>query len=248
MSDITKKCPNCGATIDFDSSLETAICCYCDSKVYVKQTPPGSDTFSPVFAVSSHKKRMSGLAKVLLIIFASIGFLGIAIFIIGIIIEENKYNDFDPVHGIVVPGINTRDPDKEIQTFSPGDLFVFDDFEIVIGDNYEWRVVEYRDGESPLHGLDALRVPVTITNIGDETNRFDYLSIYVYCPHDVSIRNSTVTSLFRDDNNIATIESMRSGATVSDKYIHFLYDVDGYYLISFETWNKAWEVRIYIEK
>jgi len=212
--------------------------------VYVKQTPPESDTFSPVLSASPHKKRMSNLVKGLLITFASIGLLGIVILIVGIVIEENMYTMFNnPAHGIHV-----RNPEeKETQTFNIGETFIFDEFEVTIGDGYDWRVVDY-DERSTINGLDVIRIPVTITNVSEETRKFNVYNIKVYCPCDISVNFSGLMVHFYDDDNIDRAGSMRSGATVSDKYIHFFYDGDGYYHVSFETWNKAWEVRIFIEK
>ena len=254
MENVTKKCPGCGASINFDPSLETAVCCYCDSKVYVLQTPVESETFAPFIDYTPPvKRRMSKLGKGILITLAAVGFIFTSIFVLIIIYAiMTETTEFDmiaysdnPVHGTYV-----RVPDaKETHSFAPGEAFMFDEFEITIGDGYEWRVVEMMS-ESRLNGLDALRVPVTITNKSDETRgvwdlSFSYI---VYGPEGISVSFSTVASVFWDDDNIASAENMRSGATVSDKYIHFMYDGDGYYYITFNTWNETWEVKIYIEK
>jgi len=227
---VKKKCPNCDASIDFEATQETAVCCYCDSTVYVRQIA---------------KRRKSGLGKALLITFACLGvFVAIGIAIL-IYIEENKYTMFggNPAHGMHV-----RDPEKkETQTFNIGESFVFDEFEVTIGDGYDWRVVDY-DERSTINGLDVIRVPVTITNLSEETRKFNVYSIKVYGPANISVNYSGLMVHFYDDGNIDRAGSMRSGATVDDKFIHFFYDGDGYYHVSFETWNKAWEVRMYIEK
>jgi len=256
LGNVAKKCPNCGAGIELEETQEIAVCCYCDSKVYVKQTPPESDTFSPYMypymypAYSAYpaypgKRRKSGLGRALLITFACLGvFVAIGIAIL-IYIEENQYTLFggNPAHGYERRGMD----DKETLTFSPGEMFIFDEFEVVIGDTYDWRVVDY-DERSTINGLDVIRVPITFTNISDETRRFDRHRIKVYGVEGISVHFSGLSVHFYDDGNIDSAGSLRSGATVDDKYIHFFYDGDGYYHISFETWNKAWEVGMYIEK
>ena len=250
MENVTKKCPGCGASIGLDTSLETAVCCYCDSTVYVLRTPMESETFSPVIVYSPPmKRRMSTPSKVILITLAAIGFIFLLIIAYTIIIEPAEFDGFalsdNPAHGILI-----RNPEaKTTHSFSPGEAFIFDDFEITIGDNYEWRIVK-RLVESRLNGMDALRIPVTITNLSEETRAvWDLRHSYtVYGSEGIEVFFSTVASIFRDDDNIATAENMRGGATVSDKYIHFMYDGDGYYYITFSTWNEAWEVRIFIEK
>ena len=247
MEFIKENCHNCGAPISFDSNSEAVVCSFCNSTILVKQTQPENVPVMPYHvALPKKKSGLSRFLKVILIILAVIG----ALFIAVIIYSVNFYDPLDQIQYTPSTYTSTRTTDSdEIYLYKPGDTFIFDDFEISIGDNVEWVVIEHYDEESPLHGADAVRVPIIFTNLSDETRRFSLFALTVYGAEGVGLPNIS-NILWRDEwMDAAAAPDMRSGATISDRYLHFLYDGDGYYYISFDIWSEATrEVEIYITR
>ena len=247
MEFITEKCHNCGAPISFDSNSEAVVCSFCNSTIFVKQTQPESVPVMPVPAASPKKKSgLSRFLKVMLIILAIIG----ALFIAAIIYSVYFYDPLSQIQSTPSTFVSTRTSDSdETYLYDPGDTFIFDEFEITIGDSVEWIVLEHHDEESPLHGADAVRIPITFTNLSDETRRFSLFALTIYGAEGVGLPNIS-SILWRDEWMYAgSAGDMRSGATISDRYLYFLYDGDGYYYISFSIWSEATrEVKIYVSR
>jgi len=233
---VTKKCPNCGASVDFDCDLETAQCCYCDSMVFVKQTPVESDTFTPCTqTVPIKKKGMSCLLKTVLFIFALIG-LFFLVFIAFVIVEV--INDMsDTGYSVTIIDSNTRAPDADqTYVYNPGETFIFDGFEITIFDSIIWH-------ES---AEDTIKVPITLTNLSEETRAFNWYRMTTYGAAGLTVRSSFN---FDEDNIQHRLRDMRGGATSSDMFIYIPYDGDGDYFISFDTHDEATrEVKIHISR
>ena len=236
---VTKKCPNCGASVDFDCDLETAQCCYCDSMVFVKQTPKESDTFTPCSENIPPKKRgMSCLLKIVLTIFALIG-LFFLVFIIFVIVDVVKDESGSSSAGSINVNVNrTRAPDAdETYQYTPGETFIFDNFEITIFDSIIWH-------EST---EDTVKVPITLTNLSEETRRFSWHNMTIYATAGLSVYSPF--SFDHKDDIAHQLREMRGGATSSDMYIYVPYDNDGNYFISFNTYDEATrEVKIYISR
>lgn len=260
MEYIIRNCPNCGATIDIDSNQESMRCNYCNSIVYNKQALSENEGAPRHFnhahynaPVQPAKRPMSKLAMGILIALASVGVLFIVLMIVANVVDWDAIENNVVIEEIEYParGPFARDVEsRETHTLSPGEAFTFDDFEVIIGEAYEWRIVEHFSDQSPIHGLDAIRVPITVINLSEESRSFNNSNAIfrVYGPAGMCVSSSTVTTLFREDYNIFEAPSVRSGVTISDRYIHFLYDGDGYYHITFSMWNEAWEVEMFIER
>jgi len=236
---VTKKCPNCGASVDFDSDLETAQCCYCDSMVFVKQTPKESDTFTPCTGnIPPKKKGMSCLLKIVLFIFAIIGLFFLAFIIFVIVDVVNEESNSGSGGSISISTNSTRAPDAdETYEYTPGEMFIFDGFEITIFDSIIWH-------EST---KDTIKVPITLTNLSEETRRFSWHTMTTYGATGLTVRSPF--SFDHKDDIAHNLRDMRGGATSSDMFIYIPYDGDGEYYISFNTYNEATrEVKLHIRR
>jgi len=244
---VTKKCPNCGASIDFDCDLETAQCCYCNSMVFVKQTPKDSDTFSPCTNNIPQKKQgMSCLLKTVLTIFAIIGLL-ILVFIVFVIYEVIN-EEANSSGGGSVYVQTTRAPDAdETYEYAPGESFRFQGFEITIKDTITWLNNPQFDEDDVTSWEFIAKLPITLTNLSDETRRFSWSALTIYGTAGISIRSGF--SFDNKDDVQHYLRDMRGGATSSDMYIYVPYDGDGYYYISFDTYDEATrEIKIHISR
>lgn len=231
---ITKKCPNCGAGIDTDYTLETAVCLYCNSTVYVKRTPKNSDTF---ILYIPKKQGMSTLAKTVLVIFAVIGAIFITIFFIAISESEPDGSSGRERNTAAEISQRTIKPDaNETYTHNLGDTFTFDDFEITFGDSIEWVNRDISDTNDPDNPEYFIKVPITLTNNSGETCRFEWARLNVYGSTGIAIKRFYYPR-FKDD--IEELRDMRDGATATGMYLYFPYDGDADYYIEINSSYEA---------
>jgi DNA-directed RNA polymerase subunit RPC12/RpoP len=224
---ITKKCPNCGASIDSDPALETAVCLYCDSIVEVKQTPVDSDTF---ILYTLPQKKLSIPAKTVLIVLAIIGSLFIAFILILIAGHSMESN---------APNPNSANEHRVNRKFT------FNDWELTIGDTVEWLKGELSEDEHPNSQTYMVKVPVTVTNKGDETRSFAAFTVNIYGA--TGLQLSRILNFNYDDSIANKGNDMPAGATESNIFIYFPYDGEGDYFISFSWLNiPTQEVKINI--
>jgi len=257
---ITKKCPNCGANLEFDSALNIAACLYCSSSVLVGQTPSQSDTFVPytnnmppqsdnfahqhVTQTPPKKRKLSTGLIVLIVCLALVGvvFIGISIFVVSTVdIEE-----ITAAPSVTATVQRSEDAD-EVFLYNPGDTFIFDNFEITIGDDIEWMEVEAFSLVETEEQEYYVKVPITLTNLSDEVRTFRRAALDVYGPEGTSLRRPFA---FSPDGNIERyVTDIRGGATIAGMYVYFYYTGEGYHYITFSTWAEATrEVRLYIER
>jgi hypothetical protein len=226
---ITKKCPNCAASINADPDFETTVCLYCDSIVQVEQTPADKDTF---LLYTSPRKKLSAPAKAVLIVLAIIGSLFLVL-ILALIADYNIQND--------APGSNS------VSEHRAGSKFIFNNWEIIIGDAVDWLKGELSEENHPNSQTYMVRVPVTITNKGDETRSFAAFAVNIYGASGLQL--SRILNFQYDDSIANKGNNMPVGATESDIYIYFPYDGEGDYFISFSWLNiPTREVKISISQ
>jgi len=137
------------------------------------------------------------------------------------------------------PEVETEpEPEPSIgHTF--GDIVVFDGLEIVFSNAIEWTVLDNQFSDHD--GADVIRIPVTITNISDETHG---LNMFFYSMFGTAGTQLDDVSAFFMEDDAAWSGDMRSGATLN-AYMHFLYDGDGDYFVEFsEVFGPTVEVRL----
>ena len=119
----------------------------------------------------------------------------------------------------------------EIQTeFGLGETFEFDDLEITVGNNISWGTIRSRisdhDGENYFY------LPVTLTNIGDDSSGFPW-GHTIFGPNGNEVEG-IVWDVEADD--ISREGDALPGATING-YLHILFVGDGEYVIEFEDFR-----------
>ena len=124
-----------------------------------------------------------------------------------------------------------------------GDTFEFDDLEITFYDAIEWVTVENQFSDH--HGADVARVPMSITNMRDDTHGLNMFLFDIFGSNGTRLDN--MSAWFTSDD-VSFAGDMRSGAT-QNTYMHILYDGDGDYYVEFsQIFGPTTEVRLPIAR
>ncbi|MCL2438865.1 MAG: hypothetical protein FWC99_07345, partial [Coriobacteriia bacterium] len=107
--------------------------------------------------------------------------------------------------------------------------FEFDDFEITFGTAIRWITIDASFSDH--HGAEVFQVPITVTNIGDETDGLNMFSFTQFSPDGNS---QDFFSLFLVDDDVTTAGSIRPGGT-QESYMSFLYEGNGDYVVEFSV-------------
>jgi len=149
---------------------------------------------------------------------------------------DSAPNEFDTgtIERIVPPidddanGDDTADvPPVTTGAISFGDTFEFDNLEIVFGTAVRWATIDA--SWSDHHGAEIFQVPITVTNIGNETASLNMFSFTQFAPDGNS---QDFVSFLLVDDDITTAGSMRPGGT-QNAYMTFLFEGDGEYVVEF---------------
>ncbi len=119
--------------------------------------------------------------------------------------------------------------------------FVFDDLVISFGSEYEFVPVE--NTITGVNETQAIKIPITITNIGNKSSKLSPLVYEVYTPFNKTAKN--INAYFED--NIDSAQELKAGESYT-KYIYVLYDGDGGYKIKFNNQNKEIITKLEISK
>ena len=122
-----------------------------------------------------------------------------------------------------------------------GSTFEFDDLEITIGTDITWLEVDNEFSDN--HGETVFRLPITVTNLSDETNGFNMFFMTRFGSNGTQL--DSISAFF--DNDIDWAGEMRSGATM-EAYMHILYDGDGEYALEFNDWSDRIEVVFQVQQ
>ncbi len=114
---------------------------------------------------------------------------------------------------------------------------VFDDLEITIDPNI--TVTSVSNQFSDLDGSTVLAVPMTIKNVGNETNSLNMFYAKSFGSKGTELEN--VYFYFDDGSTI--FKDIRSGASMTSNY-YLLYDGDGTYYITFKNFSEEKEIAI----
>ena len=184
------------------------------------------------FNVKKGKKGKSWKKKVIIVV--------VVIIVLGIIFSNNDGDEEDePVAAYVADESNEVTDEEEANeeegspegVYGLGDTFEFGGssglVELTFGTDITFTTIENQF--SDLNGEYVIVLPVTMTNIDDETGSLNMFDISLFGSNGVSL--DSVDLYFMDDN-ILWGSDLRSGATL-DSYLHILYDGDGEYVIEF---------------
>ena len=134
-----------------------------------------------------------------------------------------------------------NEPSVTDKSYGFNEMFVFDNFEITISSNYTFDVVNNR--YSDYHNQSVVKLPVTVKNIGSETNSLN--SFYYEIFGSVGVELEELGAYFDDSLDFAG--NLRSGASYT-KYLYFLYDGNGTYAIEFDNFSDKVEAEFEILK
>lgn len=132
-------------------------------------------------------------------------------------------------------------PDESSKVLTFNSTILFDDLEIVIGNQIKWVKVDNQFSEN--NGADVAEVPVTIKNVSDKTHGLNMFYYKFYGPDGNELDD--VSTYF--DNDAYSAGDMRSGAT-QNTYFHILYKGNGDYYVEFSAFSDPIEVKLPIKK
>lgn len=148
----------------------------------------------------------------------------------------NINNSFNDIYDNVIEN------ERIVDTYYAGDTFTFDGFEITVGSNYEFVLVN--NETSPYNNHTAVKLPVTIKNISDESNSLNEYYYEVHGSNDEEVVNLGV--YFLDD--AIDYGGMLSNGESYTKYMYFQYVGNGKYEIEFDNYIEELEVEFNIVK
>lgn len=126
-----------------------------------------------------------------------------------------------------------------------GDTIEFDDLEIVLGDSFE--LVTLENEFSDKNGTEVIKVPITVTNKKDDTHGLNMFYVSAYGSQGTKLDDISTYYMEEDVTWTAGSSSLRSGASI-ETYIHFIYDGDGDYYLTFEDFSDKVEYKIPVSK
>ena len=134
-----------------------------------------------------------------------------------------------------------REIEDDEDTIGFNEKFIFDDLVISFGSEYEFVSVE--NTITGINETQAIKIPITITNIGNKSSKMSPLVYEVYTPFNKTAKN--INAYFED--NIDSAQELKEGESYT-KYIYVLYDGDGAYKIKFTNQNKEIIIKLEISK
>ena len=254
---MNKKCNKCGSIVSTDSKFCTN--CggseFTEEAAVQPTVAPVQPTVAPVQPVTPvagaqpPKKGMPTWLKVILIILlvlllmagCTVGCVvatGTALFNSvesGMNDLESELDDYDYDYDYDYDDNTDYDDDDDDTSTSTGiktlgDTFTFDGFEITLGKDITYSVIENQFSEH--NGKEAIRVSATIKNNNSETDSLSSLDYKFYGSKGTEL--SSVGYYFSEDSVTAAGE-LRSGASY-EKAFYLIYDGDGKYAIEFDDW------------
>lgn len=127
-----------------------------------------------------------------------------------------------------------------------GDTFEFNGssglIELTFGTDITFTTVE--NSYSEYHGQDVISIPVTMTNLGEDTARFNSFDTIEFGTNGTSLG---LVDMLVEGDDIRSGHELRPEATVTSNY-HLLYDGDGEYVIEFDGRSSSFDLVFTIEK
>jgi len=132
--------------------------------------------------------------------------------------------------------------EKIIKMPSYGDVIIFDDLEIVFGNDISWSKLSNQFSDK--NDMDVFFIPIEIKNIKNETHSLNQFYYKQYGSKGTQL--DSVGYYF--DGEVSLSGNMRSGATIKS-FMAFLYDGDGDYYVEFNTFlGKPLEVKLSVKQ
>ena len=221
---MSEYCKYCGKKVNKSDN----ICKSCGSKLKLEDNPITNQN-NIKKAYTSNKKKDFRIALFLMIPALIIIVFPYLIFLIFGIdtsdIKEPKSKE----------EIEEKEEDETITGFYQE--FIFNDLIISFSNNYEFVSFEGNNEKN------IIKLPITITNIGNKPSKLSPLSYEIYTPLNKISKN--INAYF--ENNIDSAPELSVGKSYT-KYIYILYDKDGNYIIKFNNNKITKTVKLEINK
>jgi hypothetical protein len=161
----------------------------------------------------------------------------IFLYTLGYVAEwTNTYTNYSNTTPIVTPSTNNH------TTTVSGSKFSFDNFEISIGNNYSFVVVD--NDYSQYNGQSVIKLPVTLKNTSSEK---DHLNMFYHSYTGPTGKSLPKLGAFWSDDSLEYGDDLLPGESYT-KYIYLLYDGDGKYKIDFNNYKEKKTVEFSIKK
>jgi len=123
---------------------------------------------------------------------------------------------------------NSAQPDENNEQLASTNTIMFSGLQIEFTQDMKVETVDNQYSE--YNGMKAIGVPVTITNVSDETNYLNMFYLKIF--GSAGVETDDLNTYFDDGNLI--YNKLRPGASV-DGYIYIPYDGNGDYYVSFDN-------------
>ncbi len=192
-----------------------------------------------IFFMFKYNKRLPQKAKIIISVVFGILFL---IILFNSMSSSDSTNKQDSNSNNNAENAENNNDNKKDNNYELGETFEYSDLEITIGPDYSFDTVDNEFSE--YHNQTAVKMPITIKNIGDESNSLNMFSYNIYGPQGTEVKK--LSSYFDDDIDFAG--ELRPEASYT-KYLYFLYEDNGIYEIDFDNfWQDNIIVKLDIEK
>lgn len=131
--------------------------------------------------------------------------------------------------------------ETEKKTVGLGETFTFDDLEVTLGKDISFTKVKNEFSDD--NGKDVIKIPITVKNLKSETHSLNMFYFKAFGANGTELNNE---SAYFDDS-VDFAGELRNGASYT-KYLYFLYDADGQYVIEFDDWSTKISVEFDVKK
>lgn len=175
------------------------------------------------------KKGMPKWAIILIVIFA-IGIVGTALN------DDDKSSSNNGSNQTV----NKTSKENKYELNKP---FKFDDLEITIGNEVNFVTLDNEFSEH--NGKDVVKIPITVKNLKDESHQLNMFYIKTFGSSGTELAD--ISSYFSDEDGIEFAGELMPNASYT-KYLYFLYDGNGTYVIKLDNYSQKIEIKLDITK
>jgi hypothetical protein len=224
------KCPSCHKTIKKNDKK----CKFCGKKF---ETEKKKKEERIVYRTVESNNKWLIVLTILMAIFMLIQ----SSFMIWYIVKKDNNNVMNvkviEKEQIPIPSVDTI----PIYNYLLGESFVFDGFNITIHDKYS--IVKIDNKYSTYNGKEVIKLPVTIKNITDKSNSFNIYKYKIFGPNMNEL--DEVAQYF--DEGLFYTKDLKPNEEKT-KYLYFLFDYNGKYLVRFEDENSIKNIVLNVYK
>lgn len=134
----------------------------------------------------------------------------------------------------------TKDNKKKVYTIDED--FTFDNLKLNISSTYE--IITITDEYSSYKGTKLIKMPISIKNVGEESNKLNSYYLKIYGPDGTEQEQNYS---YEYDDGLGMAGDLRQDASYT-KYLYFEYKGTGEYVIEFDNYDDKLEVKFKINE